>query len=85
MGGCCHGSRYPSVRSMARDISATVFAALGHAARNGEILASGDETRSRIETCNGCDQKVGVRCLKCGCYINPKAAVKVSKCPIGKW
>jgi hypothetical protein len=86
MPGCCPSKpRGPGVRTMASDLAATVVQAIRHAVQTGELIASDHIIRSRIDTCNKCDQKSGVRCLACGCFISMKAAVLVAECPKSKW
>lgn len=70
---------------MAANLAGTVVHAIRHAIQTGEILASDELIKKRVEACNRCDRKLGVRCQECGCYVNKKAAVLVSKCPINRW
>ena len=86
MAGCCPGSkRFPSIKTMVGDLTGTIVQAIGHAARTGEVVAPEYIIRSRLEICKKCDQKSGVRCLQCGCFISLKAAVSVAQCPKNKW
>lgn len=85
MGCCGKRSMYPSVRSMAKDISATVLQAMRQAISSGEVLADEELIRKRLSTCNRCEKKTGVRCRECGCYITLKTAVLVAECPLRKW
>lgn len=39
----------------------------------------------RLEVCDGCDQRNGNRCLKCGCRLSLKAKGRAFRCPLGKW
>ena len=82
---CCGQGKYPNAYTMTRDLSVTVVNAFRHALKTGEILSTEEDARNRITTCNACEFKSGVQCTKCGCYISLKTAVKVAKCPIGKW
>lgn len=82
---CCGRGKYPSVSSMAKDLSVTVLHALRHAVATGEVLANASITKTRIEVCDVCEHKTGVRCSKCGCFISLKTAVATANCPIGKW
>ena len=85
--GCCPNRhrRLPSMKTMAGDLTGTVIQALRHAIQTGEIIADDDIIRRRLQTCNNCDQKSGIRCLRCGCFISMKAAVLVAECPDKKW
>lgn len=82
---CCRKNKYPSMSSMAKDLSNSVVTALRHAVRSGELLTSEQDVRKRIDLCNKCDYKSGMRCLKCGCFISLKTAVLTAECPIKKW
>ena len=39
----------------------------------------------RTETCNSCENKKGVRCSQCNCFILFLTKVQSAKCPIQKW
>lgn len=82
---CCGKGKYPGIHSMAKDLSVTVMRALREAVKTGKVLAPEHDVRKRLETCNLCEYKTGVRCSKCGCYISLKTAVLAAKCPIQKW
>lgn len=82
---CCNKSIKPSLPKMASNFAGTMVHALSHAIKTGEILASDTLTKARILICNKCDRKLGVRCQECGCYVNKKAALLVSKCPLNRW
>ena len=53
----------------------------------GVLLAEQIDISKRIDICMGCEffVKNGERCNKCGCYMNIKARLQASKCPVGKW
>lgn len=82
---CCGKNKYPSALTMARDLSVTVVQAMRHAVKTGEFMTTASETKKRLETCQICEKKTGVRCSMCGCYISLKTAVLTATCPIGKW
>jgi hypothetical protein len=46
-----------------------------------------DLKEKRLAICKGCDffNEKKVKCMKCGCFLNYKALLPSSKCPIGKW
>ena len=86
MASCCgKNAKYPSAITMAKDLSATVLAAMRHAISQGEVLADESLVRKRLKTCESCDRKTGVRCRECGCFISLKTAIQVAECPLGKW
>ena len=37
--------------------------------------------RSRLDACQDCDQLISGVCMKCGCYVEFRAAFKKMKCP----
>lgn len=43
------------------------------------------QLESRLQACTICDQRNGDRCAVCGCYSQPKAAMRSSDCPLGRW
>lgn len=46
-----------------------------------------DETlyQHRLNVCKECVKLVTGTCLACGCYVELRAAAKVSRCPDKKW
>lgn len=52
---------------------------------SGFKFASKAEQQKRLNICNGCDYRRGNRCLKCGCGLKAKIAMKVMECPEGFW
>ena len=60
---------------------------LGKAAKDIMRMShSSDEERNfRVLACSTCEHKRGARCDLCGCFINYKAKLKSSTCPIGRW
>ena len=79
---------YQRVRNLVTDIAKT-----GRAAARGErVMADDAESSRRLAICSGtettpkCDFfKNNQKCLKCGCNMNIKVRMKLTKCPIGKW
>ena len=43
------------------------------------------EYERRLSICDGCDQRRGTRCLKCGCRLSLKARGRAFECPMGRW
>lgn len=39
----------------------------------------------RLSLCKSCDFLNAGTCLKCGCYVELRAAAKVGRCPAKKW
>ena len=43
----------------------------------------------RLELCESCDSAMRtlgrLRCRECGCFMEIKATMPASKCPLGKW
>lgn len=44
-------------------------------------------SNSRMSTCRGCPELIGVtsQCKKCGCFMLIKTKIEAAKCPLGKW
>jgi len=47
--------------------------------------ANADAYASRIEKCRQCEQLISGVCMKCGCYVEFRAAFKKQNCPIKLW
>ena len=39
----------------------------------------------RLNFCLDCESLLAGTCLKCGCYVEIRAASKAAHCPISKW
>ena len=39
----------------------------------------------RLLICRSCDRLTEATCLACGCYVEFRAAMKMSRCPKKKW
>lgn len=74
-------SAYPPAMEQAGNLSR----ALWDWTVSGFSMASEVERNRRLEICTGCEFFAAGRCRKCGCFTQPKAAIKTSHCPIGKW
>jgi len=85
MGCCSRGRRFPTKTRMAKNFASSMAQTFKHAASTGEVTANPATVAKRIEICESCENKSGIRCLECGCFIRLKAALATSKCPIGKW
>ena len=77
----------PSIKEMAFGLTEALKENITNAVTNGVILASQEEMEKRFSMCLACEFLIAEhsRCLKCGCFMNMKTRLKVSKCPIGKW
>ncbi len=60
-------------------------AALTDFVADGCQTVSEEQYRQRLEICDGCDQRRGNRCMKCGCRLSLKARGRAFQCPLGKW
>lgn len=55
---------------------------------SSEERTSQDVYEKRLEYCVACEHLISGMCLKCGCYVEFRAAFKNQKCPDtsgGKW
>ncbi len=48
---------------------------------NDEIRADEKLYIQRLNTCKSCQMLLNGTCLKCGCYVEMRAAVKSNHCP----
>lgn len=46
---------------------------------------SGEEYERRLAVCQGCEKLLAGTCGACGCYVELRAAAKISHCPHKKW
>lgn len=49
-----------------------------------DIKADNKTYRQRLEACKRCDKLSDGMCLKCGCYVEMRAAVRNKHCPSEK-
>lgn len=49
--------------------------------------ATDELAHERLEICKACPDVIPVvnQCKRCGCFMDLKTKLKISKCPIGKW
>jgi predicted Zn-ribbon and HTH transcriptional regulator len=91
MSGCCGaGKKYrnpkkPKIGSQIKDLMFTAANAIAEAVKSGEIVAAKEIVQARLDRCKKCQYLDVSRCTACGCYVQAKAAIKVSKCPMGYW
>lgn len=50
-----------------------------------DAKVSDDEYARRLSICKECDDLHEGTCNKCGCYVELRAATKISDCPYHKW
>ena len=43
------------------------------------------EGKRRLDICNTCPKREGMKCSLCGCYLPAKVLSPSSECPIGNW
>jgi hypothetical protein len=77
----------PSLKDLAFSLTESIKDTIKGYANTGVIIAEENVINKRIELCTTCPsfQPEHSRCLKCGCFMNVKARLAVSTCPIGKW
>jgi hypothetical protein len=46
---------------------------------------TGEQLEARLQICSLCDVRRDTRCAACGCFLQPKAGMRSSVCPLGKW
>ncbi len=50
-----------------------------------EDMATDEEYERRLAICTSCEKLNEGTCMSCGCYVELRAAAKISKCPTKKW
>ncbi len=65
-----------------KDVYESVQAAIGKIKENEK--ASKEEYLSRLEKCKNCEHLISGVCMKCGCYVELRAAFKKQNCPNAK-
>lgn len=76
----------PSLLKQATNFSRTAMEAGKHLITQGELYASQQVIEERLATCRACPQlDENERCNACGCYVEVKTKMVVSRCPEGKW
>ncbi len=49
------------------------------------LFADDNTRKQRLEICRDCDYLISGICLKCGCYVEIRAALKDKSCSYDKW
>ena len=52
---------------------------------DGMRTVTNGEYEARLQICDGCRERVGNRCQKCGCNLALKARGRAFDCPLGLW
>ena len=50
-----------------------------------EDMTSDEEYEKRLSVCQQCEKLNAGTCMACGCYVELRAAAKISRCPNKKW
>ena len=50
-----------------------------------DMRVDDNEYNRRLDMCKNCEKLVDGTCLSCGCYVELRAAAKISDCPVHKW
>jgi hypothetical protein len=64
-----------------------ITATLDYKSKLTQFLLPAEEKSKRINICNSCEFLFTPTrsCKKCGCFVDGKAAIAKSECPINKW
>ena len=73
--------KLPSTWQMAKNLAT----ALAQHVATGAGATPQNEMERRLEVCSLCPYRVDDRCSVCGCYLQKKAGMESSECPLGKW
>lgn len=71
----------PSIANMAYNLIADTAKYV----KSGFENCSQEEVNKRLSICNQCPHLDDGRCNQCGCFVNIKAILKSSQCPLDKW
>jgi hypothetical protein len=78
-------SAFPPAFQMARNLVKQAWISGAGAAQGTGFLADASVANDRLKICEGCEFFRDRRCLKCGCFMDRKAHLKLASCPAGKW
>ena len=81
--GCCY--KTSKFLGQAQDLTFTLLRSLRSIANGNGAGVSEITLRERLQQCAACEEKLGLRCKKCGCFISAKAALLKAECPLSKW
>ncbi len=67
--------------------SQTAFGNILNTFESMQITTTTDIKSHRLSICQGCDKYeiTSNRCKECGCFMQIKAAIKHSRCPLNHW
>ena len=77
--------QFPSAFQQARNLLKTGWDAAKGLTQGRMLLVSAEVANARLKTCESCEHYKEKRCVKCGCWMEQKAQLQVSTCPVGKW
>jgi hypothetical protein len=77
--------QFPSTFQMARNLMKQAWLSGTGFMQGKPFLATPEKSYARLEICKTCEFFKDTRCLKCGCYMEKKAHLEMSQCPINKW
>lgn len=77
----------PSLKKMAFSLTSALKDTILQAVKDGSVIVTPNILLKRMDICVTCEFFVvdKSRCNKCGCFMNIKARLASSKCPIEKW
>jgi len=82
-------AEHPSLLKLAKNLARSASAALEHALDTGDVLVEEEEFLDRMETCVTCTlfDPQEVRCSheSCGCFLELKARMASTYCPLHLW
>lgn len=71
--------------SKLRSFVQTTSDVLKHGVKTGEVLATDEAAKRRLDTCSKCPEYNGFICRKCNCVMSVKTKLLVATCPLHKW
>jgi hypothetical protein len=73
--------KLPGVLTLAANFAKAVAEHVG----DGLTRVQPEQLEARLQVCTLCDVRRDTRCAACGCFLEPKAIMRSSACPLGKW
>ena len=81
--------KMPSISEQAKSFARDMLGQGKRFIKGKEIRVSKDIFDERISTCEDCELGIRtlgkLRCQDCGCFMDVKAWLRSSKCPLNKW
>lgn len=79
-------SNLPPLLEQITNLAGTTKTVLLGFLKNGQVKASCQMEKDRIEICLACEKLTDdFRCQECGCFIKVKAKLLTANCPLRKW